>query len=290
MIEIIRNLPYKDYAARIDFINNSLLRVVKAKSLRHVKAMIDGRIEQESDALDLGKAFHSLLLENKHEYIIRPGTYPAPKNHEQVKKGTIKVGDPIEWNGRAGYCKKWEAEQLFTVLSQDEVDGLVGMTAAVRAEKLVVPYLRGQTELAMFVEKDGRKLKCRVDLLPDDPDGPVIDFKKTRHADPVKFVRSVFDYGYFQQAALTLDILKLAGIPRKEFWFVAVQDTVPFDIFVCRMVDEPISFISLGRKDYREAYVKLMKAVQSNEWPSYGVSTAEEHISTWMMSAIESTA
>lgn len=278
MNEIIPDLSYEEYAKRPG-VSSSLLKLVASESLATVKATLDGRIAKESDALDFGKAFHSLLLEGKTEYVIQPATYPSIKDGEKA------------WNNNAKYCEKWHEDQVLPVLTATEDRSLRGMVEAIQRHEELVPYLNGQTELSIFTDgPKGNKLKARIDLLPSEETAPVIDFKKSRSANPSKFVKQIFDLKYYLQAAFYLDVLKMGGISRKEFWFVSIEDAEPYNIYIAKLVDMPMSFIALGRKEYREAYSKLRNAIETNKWPSYDSSEAEAFVTSWMQQTIETTA
>lgn len=280
-MSIESNLTYEEYASRPG-VTATMLKKVAKSSLKSVKHLIDGHSDQ-SDDMDLGTAFHALLLENKEEYVVQPQTYISTS----VKKGE----DPIKkWTNQSKTCRAWAKEQTLPILTQNEVGDLLGMVQVVKQQKDLMPYLSGKTELSIFTNEKGRKLKAKIDLLPDDLNGPVIDFKKTRSSDPVKFTRQCFDLAYYIQAALYLDLLKLEGIHRKSFWLVGVEDRAPYNICICKMDDVPISFIEYGRIQYRDAYHKLMNAINNNDWPSYGSFQAEMYLTPFMMREIESVA
>lgn len=278
-MSIESNLPFEEYLKRPG-ITATLLKAVAKESLRSVKFLLDGN-SKESDELDFGRAFHALLLEGKDEFVEQPRTYISTT----VKKGE----NPVKpWNANSKTCRAWMSEQKLPILTSNEVEDLHFMVQAVKDCAEIKSFLKGRSELSIFTDVKERKLKIRIDLLPDDLNGPVIDFKKTRSADPVKFVRQIFDLKYYIQAALYLDVLRIAGIERKEFWFVAVEDKAPYNVFIAKMPNGPIGFIELGRKEYREAYHKLMNAINTNNWPSYGIADAEQYLSPWMMQSLES--
>lgn len=283
--EVVPDLPYEDYAAR-PHVSSSILKLVLTESLLTVRAALDGKAEKESEALDFGKAFHS-LIEGKKDYAVQPETYPAPAHHQLVKRGEIEEGAPLAWNNTAKYCSDWHKAQSAPVMSARESESLEGMAAAVRSNHILKPYLKGRSELSAFVDCNNRLLKCRFDRLPDDPEGPIIDFKKTHCASPEKFVKQIWDYKYYVSGALYLDISKMIGQPRDRIWYVAVEDKFPHNIFIAELKDEDVSFIDLGRKEYRFAYQKLSNAIAENRWPSYGRAPAENHITAWMQKAID---
>jgi hypothetical protein len=289
MVRIVYDMPFEEYA-EAPGINASLLKMVHSLSLKHVKAVMDGERKHESDAMDFGKCFHSLLLENREDFVERPDTYPAPPDHAKVKSGEIASGDHLKWNANAGYCKIWENSQGKIILTSSECAEIRGMVSALRGDTEIAGLLRGKTEVSVFAEKDGVPVKCRIDLLTSEEYQPVIDFKSTRSAQPESFLVDSFNRGYHIQAAWNLDVLRWAGIPRKSFWFVPVEGDAPFAHSVLKFNDEAGSFLRYGRTLCRSAFAKIGKAMKTGEWPSYGSHDAELHAKPWMLPMIDQTA
>lgn len=277
-MEIARNLPFEEYKARPG-INGSLLKIVDEFSLKRVKAEIDGKLESESDAMDFGTCFHSLLLEGRVDYVIHPETYPSPKEGEK------------KWIWSANFCKEWAKEQGDKIiLSKAEALSIEAMVEAVSDVPELREHLNGDRELSVFGERDGMPVKCRLDLLTKADTGPVIDFKKTRSAEPGKFLKQALEKRYTMQAAWGLDVLRLAGVKRTAFWLVGIEDKAPFDVSILKLNDRGCSFLRAGRVLCRQAFKKLKNAYAENHWPSYGAHDAEDYAKPWMMQELEKTA
>lgn len=289
MVEIIKNLPFEDYRARKG-INASILKTVHSYSLLHAKAEMDGLRSIETQTLDFGKCFHSLTLENIVDWSVKPLTYPAPEDHADVKKGKIKAGDPLKWNGNAGYCKEWESKQgSKVILSADEDRRVNGMRDVLHSDPEIKALIGGDNELSVFVESDGFVRKCRIDGLPVGDDAPVIDLKSGDCVHPEIFMSNAMKYGWDIQAAWNLDVLKLAGKPRKEFWFVAVESDYPHAHTILKFKDTPGSFLRLGRIKYRAAFQRIKNAIRDNKWPSYDSGEAELFAKDWQLKQLEQT-
>lgn len=279
---IICDLPFDEYAAA-PCINAGLLKKIDKTSLMHAKAMIDGKIIRDSDALDFGKSFHAMLLEGKQEFVIHPLTYPGDPIGKPKFPGQ-KIDKP--WNWTANYCKDWAKEQAKDILSHGESDDLMAMIESVRSDEMLASYMKdAKTEVSIFAEQNGVKFKARIDTLP--LTGAIIDFKSTTNARPEKFTRTIYDNGYFLQAAFYLDILNLCGDKRKDFWFVGIEKTYPYAHCTVSLFDEFSSFISAGRKRYKAALRLLLEAQKTNQWPAYGLIHGEEHATSWMKLEID---
>jgi hypothetical protein len=274
MAEIIKGMPFEEYKKRPG-VNASLLKTIDRYSLAHAKAQLDARTEDETDAKAMGHAFHSLLLEDRIDYAIHPETY----------------GDENKpWNWNANICKAWAKEQEGkTIFNKDEAKGVELMAASAKAALSDID-LAGDREISIFAEKDGLPVKCRIDLLPADPSAPVIDFKSCQSAEPEKFLKQCYDLRYHMQCAWIIDVLRWAGIERKEVWLAAIESKGPFATGILKFSDQPISFLRLGRTHCRSAFQKLNNAYDTNRWPDYGQSNAEDHAQPWMLHQIEQTA
>lgn len=280
------NLPFEEYKARPG-VNASLLKTVHRFSLAHARAQLDGRLDNESEAKTLGTSFHALLLEGRVDYVIQPETYP----HSGDKSKGIEKGAPAEWNWNAKFCKEWRETQTGkTVVTKDNAQELESMVASAR-DALGADLLKGQCEVSVFSQferkPDGLPVKCRIDLLPDDPNAPVIDIKRCASAEPKAFLKQALNLGYHLQAAWTLDVLKWHGQERKEFWLVGIEPVAPFASCILRFQNVPVSLLWLGRKYCRGAYRKLANAYQTNKWPDYGKSLAEDHTPPWVLKELD---
>ncbi len=272
---IVPDMLFADYAAAPG-INATALKIVHQQSLAHAKAHLDGRFQKESAALDFGRAFHSLALEDKIEFAIRPDVYPT------------KEGDK-PWNGNATFCKDWLAAQDGAlVINRTNYETLSDMRGAVK------PYLSFQhgcqCEISVFSEREGLPVKVRVDCLPGGEDQPVVDLKTCRSAHPEQFMRDALRMGYHIQAAYTLDLLAKAGIKRKEFRFIAVETEAPYAVCVLRFQDIGMSALRMGRARYRAIFNRIAEAHRTGRWEGYGETMAEDYIPAWYAKELEQTA
>jgi exodeoxyribonuclease VIII len=281
MSEIIRNQPIADYF-KAEGVSSTQMKIVKRASLAHLLAYLQGKGSKESDALDFGRAFHAMLLEGKQEFVIHPLVYPITDPTPAEKKAGKKERP---WNWTSNWCKDWASGYEIPVLSHDESDDLMGMVESVKANPDLASLFPAESELSIFAEIKGCKVKARLDTLPTS--GPILDFKSTTNAEPSKFVRQAWDNAYFLQAALYLDVLALCGDKRREFWFVAIEKTYPYASSILKLTDGPVSFIEMGRRQYRDALSKIAEAKATNKWPAYGSFDGEMAASPYMLKELE---
>jgi len=276
MSEVIPNLPFEEYAARPG-INASVLKIVHRQSLLHAKAYRDGSYREESDELDFGTCFHSLALEGRQDFVLIPTTYVNEKKEEKP------------WNWNAKVCQAWGAEQGDKIpLKEDEAVAVVSMANSIVEE--LGGMLKGQREVSLFATMKGHPVKCRIDFLPDDESLPIIDLKSCKSAEPAKFLRQSIDLGYLIQAAFALDVAKECGIKRDRFDLLAVESEAPHGVCRLRFRDQAISLLRVGRRHYRTAFDDLTKAIETNQWDSYGEHPAEDFTPPWMKEELDRTA
>lgn len=281
MTNIVYGMPAEDYLAVVA-INSGKIIATHNSSLAHVKAKMDGTTEDQSDAKDFGRSFHAMLLEDRQDFVIHPLVYPIEEKKQVIEK---------PWNWNANYCKDWAAHQAKEVMSHKESDAMMGMIQSVRCNSELNEAVKdSKNEVSVFVEKNGIKFKIRIDTMP--PKGPLIDFKSTTNAKPEKFVRQAYDNGYFIQAAFYLDVLKMAGNSRDEFWFVPIEKETPYvhSVIPLRENINGMTFLAMGRRRYKEALSRLLKAMETGEWPAYETVEPEMVASPWMRKEIEEAA
>lgn len=272
-MEIIENMPYAEYAKRPG-VNGSLLKLIHRKSLLHARAYLDGEFSEESDELDFGKCFHSLALEDREDFVSIPATYTNDK--EEVKA----------WNWNANACKAWRKDQGDKIPLSDSATKAVRRMSETVVRELAGDR-KGRTELSLFAEMKGVPVKCRIDLLPDDPSSPIYDLKSCKSGEFEPFMRSAYKLGYHLQAAFTLDVAKACGIDRKGFAILAVESEVPHGSCLIDFSDEVISYVRVGRMQYRVAFLRLIEAQSTNRWPGYGSHAAEEYTPVYLKEVFE---
>lgn len=268
-------MSFEDYC-KAPGINGSMIAAVDMHNLEVAKAQLDGKREVTSDALDFGKAFHALITEGKREYAVQPDTYKSDEGEKP-------------WNNNAKVCKAWYAEQVGReVLTKKEESSLNGMSEKIRSHKVLSGMLEGaESELSIFVEKDGIAFKARIDTLPKK--GPVIDWKSTRDAKPEKFIRSSLDLRYHLRAAFYLDVLAWAGDRRESLWFAGIEKEAPYTLGIAKFNDQPESFLRVGRIKSRAIIRQIINAQQTGIWSDYGTYEAEEYAPSWTIAELQTT-
>jgi hypothetical protein len=127
----------------------------------------------------------------------------------------------------------------------------------------------GQSEVSIFWTDDETGVECRarIDRLPDDPHLPIVDYKTTTCAHPVKFRRSAADYGYHQQDPFYRDAVGAAGLGERGFAFICQEKDPPYLVSVVQLDGDDVA---LGAARNRRAREVLAECLATDTWPGYG--------------------
>lgn len=197
---------------------------------------------------------------------------------EVLGVGAAAVKVPDEWvlkNGAISSKKEateWVTEQEaagLIVLTPAKFERVQGMAKAVLAHPLASAWLalEGHPEASMFATdpETGLRLRCRFDYLPDDPRA-AIDLKTTADASPRGFMARAHDLKYHVSRAHYLHTAELAGHPRREMVFIAVESVAPFKVAVYQFTQEQVE---RGEREARKARLRLARCLETNTWPGY---------------------
>lgn len=195
-----------------------------------------------SDAVDLGTHLHCAVLESNEfikNYVTMPdyGSSAAGKRNSELFEQNMKGKIILD-------TKTYE-----TVMNMKE-----SIIAHPVARQLLTSP--GHSEVSIFGEIQGMKVKCRPDRipLPINDQHFVVDLKKT--ADIDKFLYSVRDFGYHRQNALYSDIYyQLTGF-RPRFVFVVVGEKRSIGRYPVRVWELPSDIVEIGRTEYLDGLEK----------------------------------
>lgn len=273
---IYPGVPFADYQ-NIHAMNCSTLAWIKG-SPAHMKEALDGNLEREDTAaLGFGRALHVRILE--------PDSY----THRVKVKGPcaqlLKSGDRKNQPCGKSACGcvdgNWlcgthggNSETLdpnFEYLTVDEAARVEKAAAALRDRKLdTLRRARGMFEVVMIAEVCGVLCKVRLDKYIEKPCA-IVDVKKVAGPkspgtviDAEGFESRIAKYGYGMIAALYCDVVeKLTGKMPRWYW-LSVEDNVPFTPAVYRASD---TCLAAGRNEYRALLHKYKNCINTGIWP-----------------------
>lgn len=258
--------------------SRSDLALFEEKGAATYKAIKDGDIERaESDAMDLGTAAHTAILEPERWAL-----------ECEALQGRIVEKPEFKGKGARTAEKEWRAGlpdgSIVCTLLQRESLLSNARTANAMARSLRTRNTPAAAMARAIIEASERevtwtwtdadpelaagpmRMRCRDDLLFMADDGPIIvDLKTTTDPEPVAFGRSCAKYSYPWQAAVYGEpLLEETGIEPR-FLFIAIRSSPPHEISVRELTRADIT---AARQQVRRAKLALSRCIASGDWSS----------------------
>lgn len=253
---------------------SAILDFVKSPHIYFAKHLSEYRpVQEKSRALLFGDAFHAMMIEPlrfEDEFCVKLDKAPLLKDV-----------------GRDEYERYKELQATFEeknagkhILTQDEYLDLTHMRNAILASSeavaLITKAIECETSYFWQDEHSGLMCKARPDLLHE---SIIVDLKTTNDASPRAFQRSVVDYGYHVQAAMTRAGVKaVKGRDIPTFICIAVEKNFPYSVGIY-VLDEVA--MEQGEYIYKQALLDIKAAKECGDYPGYGVQTIS--IPGWAM-------
>lgn len=250
-------------------VSSSGLRTLASKSPAHFYAEWSGnpnREEEDEKAHQIvGRAAHHLMLGEPFFaklFCVQPTEYPDAKTGEMKK-----------WTYAAGYCKDWRTARNSegrAILTGEAVASIKGMAIALGSHPIVkAGALNGMIERSIFwKDKDtGLWVKVRPDSIPTSS-GDFVDLKTTTSVLWNDLRRTISDFGYHQQGALTRtaarEVLKIAS---PTFTLIFAEKDKPHCVRVVTIKDGDLD---RGERQNRAGLDTIARCLKSGHWPGPG--------------------
>lgn len=129
----------------------------------------------------------------------------------------------------------------------------------------------GSAEISIFTTLMGVPVKVRFDRVTDD--AGLYDYKTTESAEPEKFKRKAWDYGYFVKMALQYHVFKKAyGVEPSVVGLIAQETTqAPFQALEFRLTHKARI---IGTAQLKQLLMMYSAAKAADVWPSYNGGNA----------------
>ena len=268
-------------------LSHSGMKTLLGRSPAHFRHAIDHPEDREQKKyFDLGSAVHAYVLGAGQELIAEIRKGPA------TTRQPFGSGDPYD-DYRTKDCQQKRDDAysrgLIPILAKD-INRVHAMVAALRKHELAADLLKpGEftPEVSAFARdpESGVLLRARFDAMRDDQ--LLVDFKTTaKLAKPASVGRSVYDLGYYLQAAVYQHVAGLCGVELIGFEFVMQETTPPFAPSVFHV--GPAS-VELGRGRMREAIGLYKQCRDTGVWPGYPAESIEVDVPGWALRELETT-
>ncbi|MST48904.1 PD-(D/E)XK nuclease-like domain-containing protein [Mobiluncus porci] len=216
-------------------------------------------------------------------------THPQPPT-DAMRLGTLwhanilEGGKGIEWIDAPDYRTKTAREARDAAIAEGLIPTLVkeketleevlaSVMANPDAAALLNPF-EGEAEGSYITEfklNNGKKtlVRTRPDWITiQDGKLKIVDYKTTESAKKSRFIRSIVDLGYHQQAAWYEETLTAAFKCKRsqvEFWFIAQEKTPPYTTGVYRLDDAAI----VEGEKLNHAAINDFERWERDGWPTH---------------------
>jgi hypothetical protein len=211
--------------------------------------------EEPSEALEFGRAAHTLLLGEE-----------GFRQHYAVR--------PIEWaDWNTKESRLWRDEQRASgrsVITHEQVGHIRRIAGSLARHPLVGGgLLQGEVEKSILWRDSitGVWLKARPDVLPRDL--CIVDLKTAESASRVAVERTLADRGYHMQLALVgmgLEAMTGQAPGNDDYVLLFVEKSPPYAVRVAPVDAEAIYY---GRRQIRRALDTFAECWERKDWPAY---------------------
>lgn len=253
----ICKLTVPEYDA-LDRVRSSHLKAIIESSPKHLRHELDEDQDKTSDALALGAAIHTAVLE------------PDCFGHDVVVF-------------RAGASRKSVAYESFAlrnrgkiILLEKELEQVQATAKAVRSDEYAGPLLtNGQPEVSILWTdpETGVLCKARADWLDESGVPTIVGLKTARDAGDDKFARAADDYLYQLSWAMYRAGYHQCTGAYPEMMEIVAEKTSPYDVVVYHIGED---VIEAGEALYRKALATYAECKSTGKWPGKGAGGIRE--------------
>lgn len=263
-------------------ISSTGLKTIEGKSALHYwynSPLNADRPQQEQKShFNVGKAVHDLLL---LEGLFPKNYFILPEGYDGRVKKWFDVKEEMEAAVESGIPVLRHAEYVMVEAIAEQV-----------SRDDIAPHLlkSGQPEMTLAAKDPitGVWMRARPDVLPDTKD-IIPDLKTTLSAHPEAFEKQATTMGYFQSAALYLDLIDLIygeADRKRRFILIVVEKEPPYLVQHYHLDDEAIQ---MGRMLNRRALNVFAECLRTGVWTGYSHPKnpiLPLHMTAWMQARL----
>lgn len=233
---------------------------------------------KESKPFLLGSLVHTLALEPElfdKEYCLMPTLESMPaavllkdvgrEQYEQIKTARTEIQE----RNKALMDEFKNNLQTKTVVEESTLVHAHGMSEAIWGTSVFKEIMNGAlVEKSIYWRHKATGMICKA--RPDIWKGSLVgDLKTVSDASPRGFQSAAYKHGYFLQAGMIYEGLRIIGKPFEKFVFACVENTKPYATAFYVLDDEALQF---GIDMYHALMERLARCYADNIWPDYGIS------------------
>ena len=234
----------EEYYADREFLTNSSLKLLHKSPVQFYQWLTNTGGNQSTTALEVGKAFHALCLEDVVNFVGYDGTRRGKEYLQFCEQNDGKI-----------------------VLSKKDADMIYAMQNVLMKTPQVVELMYNKddeqlTELPAISEWDGIPIKGKADMVVEKNFEPayLVDLKTTGGT-LEEFRRSAKYMHYDQQAAIYCKLFDV-----DTFYFVAITKTYPYEVGIYKCSPQLIQQGAIKAQEAIDKYRRLFMNKQFNPY------------------------
>lgn len=230
---------------------------------------------------------------------------PAPKKEfdfgHAAHRMVLGVGADLEvvpgerWDTKAAKEAVAAARAAGRVpLKEKDMAQVDAMAKALREDPIAAKLLEvgsGTPEASLYWRDDETHVleRSRIDFLPNEVSSGgrliVVDYKSAESADPQKFARNAYDYGYDIQAAKYVKAVRALELAEDAaFLFVVQQKTAPYLVSVVQLDSLAMR---IGEHRNRKALRIFNACMTADHWPTWSDDVELVSLPGWAVAEFE---
>jgi hypothetical protein len=260
---IYRDLSNEDYHADKNSISRSSLRDFHRNPYYYWAMHLNPNrpIQQPTDAMILGEAFHTFILE--------PHIFDNSYAVEPAKVFLKDVGRE-QYDYYKSQCEEL-ANSNKKIISHEDLQTLTNMSISLSRDSRFTELLtNSEIEKSLFWEDKGSGLivKARPDVLQENM---IIDLKTIADASAHSFQRSMIDGWYHVQGAMIRDAIRtLENRDISNVINICIEKKYPYCVGIY-IIDEVA--LDYGEKLYKNILLDMKSCILNNNFSDYEIKT-----------------
>lgn len=240
----------------------SWLKTLYSSTPAHLAARMDGE-DEPSDALRVGRALHSLILEpDEHEL----NWTVAPKVDRRTTAGKETWAAFVARSAGKGVL---DADEDAMIRS---IGRSVGSTTA-----STLLGLCEHREVVLTGSIGGIECKAKIDACSSD--GLLLDIKTCISAAPRAFTRSIVDFGYHLQMAFYRELMRQNDLGSDGATvLIACEKSAPFAVALYAIEQHDIARMAERIRPLLELF---QRCSDTDEWPAYPTTVVPLPLPEW---------
>lgn len=269
---MIEDMPHEAYLASRAISRSGLMDFLRSPQHYWYNNLSNQAEPENTDALRVGSAFHTMLLE--------PAQFDS--------RAFVWSGKPRNTKeGKDEYQAALDKACGRVLIKKSEFDNLKAMAKSILSQPAASKIINsnGKIESSFFYtdRSYGVEAKARPDYYR--ADGIVLDLKTTADASEEEFQKSIVNYGYDIQAFMQMEAIETVTGKRPDaFVFICVEKDPPYAVAFYQADND---MLRAGEYRYHNLMGKYATCLKANSWPGYGNLIRPISVPSWFINRLD---